>query len=240
MAKRNNQGSGDAVRRAGHRLAETVWAIPATLVFYFLLYVCGHLFWRDIQTSMWGYQQFPTNKGDMDIAIYVALFFPLLQIAMGYLSIALLTDSNKANDKWGWVFVILTVIGFSFDAGTDILFRVHNNFTWEVFAVALYETLVIYTLATEVALSITIAALIVLTPYCLRDLADLIRRLKTGGRSTSPVQPRQQHRQGKPQQQQRKGNKQPPNTTPAMLRQDPGIGEIKRLQEEFFGNLDER
>jgi len=237
MAKRNNQHSGDAVRRAGHRLAETVWAIPATLVFIVLLYVSGRLFWRDIQTSMWGYQQFPTNKGDMDIAIYVALFFPLLQIAMGYLSIALLTDSNKSNDKWGWVFVGLTVIGFSFDAGTDILFRVQGAFSWTVFAVALYETLIIYTLATEVALSISIAALIVLAPYFIRDIADIIRRIKTGGRSQSPMTPKRSNNQGKPQQQKKK--QQPPNATQALLRKDDGIGDIRKL-EEIFGELDRR
>lgn len=230
---KNQQNKNGSISKAGHRLAESGWAIPATIVFIGLLYVSLRILWRDIETSMWGYQQFPTNKGDIDISLYVALFFPLLQIACGYLAIALGFDDDKSNDKWAWLFTALMILGFAFDAGTDLYFRVYDNLTALTFAVAAFETIFIYTLASEVATSISLVAVIVITPYFFRDVMDYIKRIKTGSVSRSPVnvnrnQGRPNNRQKKPnnrnQKQQNQGN-----SKQAYLRPDPELGNIHRL-----------
>lgn len=232
----------DAVRKAGHKLADSGWAIPATIAFLGLLYVCARIFIRDIETSMWGYQQFPTNKGGLDISLYVALFFPLMQIACGYLAIALGFDDNKANDKWAKLFAVLTIFGFAFDAGMDIFFRIHEIFTPINFAVAVFETFAIYTLGSEVALSIAIAAVVVLLPYAVRDFIDLLRRLKTGAQTRSPMEThpiitpslgfgKQPKPKSKPKRE--KGAKGKVDVG-ALLRRDPGIAEMRRLEQELF------
>lgn len=224
----------DAVRRAGHRLAESGWAIPATIAFCALLYVCLRIFIRDIETSIWGYQQFPTNKGGADIALYVALFFPLMQIGCGYLAIALGFDDNKSNDKWAYLFTFLTLVGFSFDAGLDIYFRVYGNLSVYTFVVALFETLVIYTLGSEVGLSISLVAVLVMLPYGIRSLMDFVKRIGTGDPTVPPINNVAQHDKSVPQSHQRKkDDRRPPNALPALLRQDPGIGDIRRREQEF-------
>ena len=229
-----------AVRRAGHKLADAGWAIPATIVFSVLLYVSLRIFMRDIETTMWGYQQFPTNKGGADISLYVALFFPLMQTACGYLAIALGFDDDKSNDKWAIFFTILTLLGFAFDAGMDIFFRVHMVLTPTVFAVAVFETFVIYTLGSEVMLSVCLAAVLVMLPYGIRDFFDLIKRLKTGSRVSSPLTgaPSMPQQRGRQKKSGKGGRSNLPFTTPKIpvgskpvaLKRDPGIGEIRQLE----------
>lgn len=223
---RNQRNSrDDAIRRGVHRIAGTAWLYMLTIGFAILLWVSLQLFIRDIQTTMWGYQQFPTNKGDVDISLYVALFFPVLQMTMGALSIALFTDDNKGNDKWAYVFMALAIVGFAFDAGTDLLFRTHLNLSVETVLFGFVETFLIYTLASEITLAISITGLIIVLPYFFRGIMEFFSRLKTG----APSIPQINNHQRPPQQTQQKSqNPQPPNVSPALLRKDPALGEIHR------------
>ena len=220
--QRNNRD--DAIRRGVHRIAGTAWLYMLTIGFAILLWVSLQLFIRDIQTTMWGYQQFPTNKGDTDISLYVALFFPVLQMTMGALSIALFTDDDKGNDKWAYVFMALAIVGFAFDASTDLLFRTHLNLSAETILFGFVETFLIYTLASEITLAISITGLIIVLPYFFRGIMEFFRRLKTG----APSIPQINSHQRPPQQKQQKQKPQPPNASPALLRKDPAIGEIHR------------
>jgi hypothetical protein len=187
---------------------------------------------------MWGYQQFPTNKGGADISLYVALFFPMMQIACGYLAIALGFDDDKSNDKWAYFFTVITLLGFVFDAGMDIYFRTNNVYTPMTFGVALVETLFIYTLGSEVGLSVALAALIVLLPYGIRQFIDFLRRIKTGGPTATVV--RQQQRNQQRNQQKKKGRKENSSTNrnqsgpqQLKLRRDPGGREIHEALTRF-------
>jgi hypothetical protein len=235
MARSRNQSNtrDDAIRRALHRISGTAWLYVITILLGALLYVSIKLFIRDIETTMWGYQQFPTNKGGADISLYVALFFPVLQMTMGALSIALFTDDDKGNDKWAYVFLGLSFVGFIFDAGTDIFFRTHLNLSFATVAFGLVETILIYTLASEVSLAIAVTGLIIILPYFLRGILEFFRRFRTGAPSSAQINghaPRPQQQQQRPPQQQGKpnGKQRPPNASPALLRRDPALGEIHR------------
>jgi hypothetical protein len=226
--QRNNRD--DAIRRALHRISGTAWLYIITILLGALLYVSIKLFIRDIETTMWGYQQFPTNKGGADISLYVALFFPVLQMTMGALSIALFTDDDKGNDKWAFVFLGLSFIGFVFDAGTDIFFRTHLNMSFSTIAFGLVETILIYTLASEVSLAIAVTGLIIVLPYFFRGVVEFIRRLRTGAPSGTQINVHQRPMQQKQQKSQRPPTKpqSPPNASQVLLRQDPALGEIHR------------
>lgn len=135
----------------------------ATIVFGLLLVISIVLFTRDLQTSVWGYQQFPTNSGDFDISWFVALFFPLLQMGATYMAIALGFDNNKENDKWAWFFACLVLLGMTFDLSTDMMFRLHgNDITAALLFAAFFQTIFIFTLGSEVALTIAFSMLVAL------------------------------------------------------------------------------
>lgn len=226
---RNSNARDDAIRRALHRISGTVWIYLITVLFIALVILSGRLFIEDVQTTMWGYQQFPTNKGSSDVSLYVALFFPVMQMTMGAMAVALFTDDNKGNDKWGYLFSFLAIVGFLFDISTDLLFRVHGNMTATTFFVAVGETFLIYTIASEIALSIGLTGLIVILPYSLRSIGEFFRRLKTG----APSKPQINHNQQRQQPKQPKGGvqkkqQQPPNMNQALLRRDPELGQIHR------------
>lgn len=214
----------DAIKRNAERLAGTSWGLFATITFVILFYVCLRIFIRDIETSMWGYQQFPTNKGSADISLYVALFFPLMQIACGYLAVMMGIDDDKENDKWAVFFGVITLAGFAFDAGLDIYFRTNLAYTPVTLGVAFIETLLIYTLGSEVGLSVSFTVLVIMLPYGFRSLLDFIRRMKTGAPTATPIK---NIPKAPPLPKKKKGKK---GATPVRLQ--PNDGGLRQRQEQ--------
>jgi hypothetical protein len=163
----------EVFKSGGKRIVEMGMTIPATLVFAALFIISCRLLYEDIRTSIWGYESLPTNK-TADIAVFVALFFVLLQMGSTYMAVALGLDHDNTNDNWAKFFGGLVLLGILFDSITDIAYRISGNVSVEAVIAALFETFVIYTIGSELALTISISVLIVLVPFFVAAVVKLV------------------------------------------------------------------
>lgn len=166
--------------KAANTVRGSALVIPIYLIFC-ALFIIGIGIWiEDYNTSLLGYSLIPTKKYGSYVGYFVAALPQVGQMAFFYMFL-----EAGGSRKYG----IVTALFFLVDNVTDIVYKIAGNAM--LIPVAAIETFVIYTLGSEVALTISFGMLVELFPDVLSVLSDWMQAIykaledKDGGRSNS-------------------------------------------------------
>jgi hypothetical protein len=163
----------DAVR--GHPLI-----LPVYVTFLALLAIGLGCSWEDYGTSFRGYEQFPTLKATRYVVYLVALLPQVGQIAFGFFyGYREWADDGSRRFSRGWArffarhWPLLVCISlFLVDSGTDVYYKINGDLS--LLWLAIGETIVVYTLGSEVCVVVGAGMTIELFP-------DAVAALKSVG-----------------------------------------------------------
>jgi hypothetical protein len=145
-----------------------IWLV--LLVGFFL---SAYLGYEDYLGSVAGYERLPTEP----ITGYTAIVFGALP-QVGQIILALFVVSAidiKAGNTW--VYVLLMVLFFVADAGTDFIYLIGPNPTIWHYVVAFFQAVFVYTLLSEWMLMSTAALLLKVTPPAIKEWVRFIKQL---------------------------------------------------------------
>lgn len=138
-------------KKAAERIKESEFVIPVFLVFFLLFGMSGAFAFEDYWTSYWGYEMLPTQPGFWWTAYVVAGLPSVGQIAAGYIALALGWDAEE-DRKYTLISIGIWLLLFTIDAFTDMYFRMDvQTVDWQVIASALFQTVGIFTIGSELA-----------------------------------------------------------------------------------------
>lgn len=158
-------------KKAADAIQKSPVVIPITLVFLALLIISVMIMFEDYSTSLAGYQALPTRKANEWIEYFVAAIPQLAQVALVYIFI------DNTTKKWA----ILGGFGaWLLDSGLDIYYKAHD-LGWAVFATAVLETTIIYTLGSEIMFTISLAMLLQLLPAFTKQLGEILAGISGNG-----------------------------------------------------------
>jgi len=142
---------------AAAKIRKSALVIPVFGVFVVLGIISVVLAIEDYNTSYAGYVLVPTRKMLPYATTMVALLPQVGQIAFGYL---FLSDTDNKYKQWG-----LLIAGglFCADVVTDVYFKAHGQSIF-VYAIALVESVLIYTFGSEVAMTVALGMTMQLLP----------------------------------------------------------------------------
>ncbi len=128
--------------------------IGVFVVFLTLLVISLVLTVEDFNTSLLGYQMIPTAKSNDMLPWFVAGLPQLIQIALAYVAI-------EKKNPW---YLAVAIIAFMADMSTDVYFKSYGGQTWALVWVASLESLILYTLGSEILLVFSLGILHALLP----------------------------------------------------------------------------
>lgn len=166
-------------RKAADRIKESEFVIPVFIVFLLLWIMSIGFTVEDYYTSLLGYAGLGTKPGFWWTDYLVAALPSVGQIASGYISMALGWDDD--NDKKFTVLgVLIWFLLFAIDAFTDMSYRmsVPNGTTWQIVATAVFQTVGIFTIGSELAFVVGFGMTIQLLPEALAQSMTVGHRLK--------------------------------------------------------------
>lgn len=133
------------------------------LLFVALLWIGLALGYEDYSTSRAGYESFPTRKVNSWVIPIVALLPQVGQVAFAFV---FAQDTKKF-----WA-ILISALLFMFDFTSDVWFKTNgatvNTAGW---GFAIMETLVLYTIGSEIAITVSLGVLTELLP----DFLDKVR-----------------------------------------------------------------
>lgn len=181
------------IRDASNRVKRSGMVIPVTLVFLAMFIVSCALMYEDYTTSRLGYEALPTRKANMWVIPLVALLPQLGQVGFAYV---FMTDTSK---RWA---MVITVLLWSVDVLTDVYFKAQGlNLLWTGAATA--ETIVIYSIGSEIMLVTSVAMLIDLAGPFFEQMGKALQYVfgasrRQGSSRSSNQSNRQTFKQGNP------------------------------------------
>lgn len=167
-------------KKAAERIRESEFVIPVFIVFLLLWIMSMTFAAEDYWTSLLGYQSLPTNPGFWWISYVVAALPSVGQIAAGYIAMALGWDA-KEDRKYTVISVCIWLLLFSIDAMTDMIYRmsVPNGATWEVAVTAVFQTVGIFTIGSELSFVVGFGMTMQLLPEAVAQIMTVGARLKS-------------------------------------------------------------
>ena len=152
-------------KKAADRIRESEFVIPVFFVFFALWLMSMTFAAEDYLTSLLGYNALPTQAGFWWISYIVAALPQVGQIAAGYIAMALGWDAEE-DVKYTWVSIVIWLLLFSLDAMTDMAYRtnVPQGATWQVVATAVFQTVIIFTIGSELAFVVGFGMAVQLLP----------------------------------------------------------------------------
>lgn len=184
-------------KRAAERINHSEFVIPVFIAFLALFIMSVSYGIEDYWTSYWGYIAIPTNQGMWWQPYFVAALPTVGQICAGYISIALGWEDER-DRKYAIVGIIVWVFLFLLDTVTDVLFRMGvEGADWKTALWAIFQTLTIFTLGSEVSFTVGFGMVFHLAPYAMGHALALPKRVSTIIKSIkgddAPNQPRPPH-----------------------------------------------
>ena len=164
-------------QKAADRIRQSELVVPVFLAF-FALWLLGLSFAvEDYWTSLWGYESLPTQVGFAWTPYLVAALPSVGQIAAGYLALALGWE-NQRDRKYTVISLLVWCILLYIDVFTDLFYRVSGlPLTPAVTATALFQTIGIFTIGSELAVVVGMGMSLQLLPDALGQLLALPVRL---------------------------------------------------------------
>lgn len=161
-------------RMAAERIKKTPMVIPLTLVFLAMLVISLITSYEDFTTSRLGYLEIPTRKAN-PIVIYAVALIP----QVGQIGFAYAYGREWKTSKSMAMLCLLVALGLHFvDVGTDMVYKA-SGMGIEVWVLAFIESELLYTLGSEVMLTISFGMLLYLMPEMIAQLALLAKEFMT-------------------------------------------------------------
>lgn len=166
-------------KKAAQRIKESEFVIPVFVVFLLLWFMAIAFAVEDYWTSFWGYQALPTQPGFW-WTVYVVAGLPSVgQIAAGYIGIALGWDAEE-DRKYTIISVGIWLLLFAIDAYTDMLHRTNvNTVDYEVVIAAVFQTVGIFTIGSELAFVVGFGMAIQLLPEAVAQISVIGVKLRS-------------------------------------------------------------
>lgn len=144
-----------------------LYVFPLAII---LIIISGVLMLEDYRTSYAGYLRMPTLKVDnYFVPIAVAAIPQLGQIVMFFLF------ARDTRNRWA---LIISAILFCFDLGTDVLYKSGGN--WALAPIAIFESLAIFTLGSEVMFSMMAGFILETWPEFMVEVKRLLSTIGDG------------------------------------------------------------
>mgnify|MGYP006257871701 FL=1 len=151
-------------KKAADRIKESEFVIPVFFVFLLLLFMSIAFAVEDYWTSFWGYEMLPTQRGFWWSTYAVAALPSVGQIASGYIALALGWDAEE-DRKYTLISIGIWLLLFAVDAYTDMYFRIGvSAWSMELAASAVFQTVGIFTIGSELAFVVGFGMTMQLTP----------------------------------------------------------------------------
>lgn len=166
-------------RKAAERIRESEFVVPVFIVFL-ILWLMSMLFTaEDYWTSFLGYQGLPTQAGFWWTGYVVAALPSVGQIAAGYIALALGWDA-KEDRKFTVISILIWLLLFGIDAFTDMSYRmsVPNGTSWQIVLTAVFQTVGIFTIGSELAFVVGFGMTMQLFPEAVAQSMTMGARLK--------------------------------------------------------------
>lgn len=167
-------------KKAAERIRESEFVIPVFVVFLLLWGMSMMFAFEDYWTSFWGYDALPTERGFWWTSYAVAALPSVGQIAAGYIAMALGWDAEE-DRKYTLISIAIWLSLFSIDAFTDMAYRmgVPNGTSWQVIGTAVFQTVGIFTIGSELAFVVGFGMTFQLLPDMAAQLLGLPGRIRT-------------------------------------------------------------
>lgn len=158
-------------KKAAERIKESEFVIPIFIVFAALWAMSMVFAFEDYWTSFWGYGSLATQQGFWWTAYFVAALPSVGQVAAGYIALALGWDAEE-DKKYTLLSIAIWLLLFSIDAFTDMAYRmdVPSGTTWQVVATAVFQTVGIFTIGSELSFVVGFGMAMQLLPEAFAQL----------------------------------------------------------------------
>lgn len=166
-------------KKAADRIKESEFVIPVFIVFLLLWIMSLGFTAEDYYTSLLGYEGLGTKPGFWWTSFLVAALPSVGQIAAGYIGLALGWDDDN-DKKFTVLSVLIWFLLFTIDAFTDMSYRmsVPSGTTWQIILTAVFQTVGIFTIGSELAFVVGFGMTIQLLPEALAQSMTVGHRLK--------------------------------------------------------------
>jgi hypothetical protein len=158
--------------RAAGKVGGGPLAIPLTLVFIAMFAVAIIISYGDYTSSRLGYMMLPTRKTSAAVIWAVALVPQLGQIGFSYAW----GRDWRTNRQLAFISLFTAVSLFLVDVGTDVYFKAAGQGT-EAWLVAIPESILLFTLGSEIMLVVSFGMLVQLLPEFVAQAQQLAERL---------------------------------------------------------------
>lgn len=156
-------------KNASGSIRNSHFIIPAYMVFVTMLFIGISLGIEDYSTSRLGYEMFPTQKANAWVVPIVAL---LPQVGQVGFMLVFMFDTRK---RWS---AAISGLLFVFDVTTDVWFKTNGMAMGLLgFIYGFGETIVLYTIGSEVTISVAFGMCIELFPDFWRSCGDFFGKL---------------------------------------------------------------
>lgn len=143
--------------------------IPIFIVLIFGLIIGVGISIEDYSTSYYGYLSIPTRKVNTWIVPMVAALPQILQIIFAY------AFMENTKNRWALLALLATHV---IDVGTDVYYKSNKFASTDMVAYALIEAETIYTLGSEVLLTLTFGLLVNSFPSFVKQMNSVIDMLR--------------------------------------------------------------
>jgi hypothetical protein len=160
----------DLFKEAAQKIENSAFVVPITLIYLVMFVVALAIAFEDYSTTLAGYQAIPTRKINEWVIPCVALLPQIGQIGFAYLFV---TDTGR-----GWAILIALALFFA-DAYTDVICKTRTDHLVlnDLSVTAFVETVIIYTLGSEVMLTLSFGMLIRLLPFAIIQVKQFAARM---------------------------------------------------------------
>lgn len=173
----NKKNNTDILEGVAQYINNSSWTIGIWLIVVAAFIASSILAYADYRASVEGYLMLPTEKITPGVEIAFGLLPQIAQILLGIFTY--ISARNKSPHTW--IYGALTVAFFLVDSGTDHIALVGDatNSFW-AHAVALIQSIIVYTLLSEWMFVTSLGLLIQTTPKAFTDMAEFIKGMLDG------------------------------------------------------------
>lgn len=165
-------------KQSSEKINDSPFVVLIFLVFVVLFLIGCGLSIEDYSTSYYGYQRLPTQKVNDWVIPLVAALPQLGQIGFLYV---FASDTNK---RWGALIAVL--LHFA-DVTTDVAFKVGKDISPQMLFLAIAETEILYTIGSEILLTVSFGMVLALFPRVLAVLGLPLRAIMASPQSAPPA-----------------------------------------------------
>jgi len=160
----------NVIRNAANQIRQSSVVIVIFIAFCILAAIGSILWLEDYNTSRMGYSTLPTRKFMQQAIWAVALLPQIGQITFTYLY---LSDTANKYKRFGLLIALCLMIA---DCFTDVWYKA-NGLGVGVWLIAVVESFVIYTLGSEIAITVSFPMVVDLFPDALTVFVNTVNKM---------------------------------------------------------------